>query len=150
MKKREANFGTLFRHWARANPLRETCHFELKQTQKDSIPFSCVEQQQVNFATAIRESPKGILVRNQGGNGEPDYSYFYQNAVYVVIKFPDMFCIISMRQFVGESHLSKRKSLTSERARQIAIHVEELTKKKISTGRLFPHKKSGLKKRPQV
>lgn len=137
MKKREANFGTLFRHWVRANPLRETCHFELKQTQKDSIPFNCIEPQQIDFATAIRESPKGILVRNQGGNGEPDYSYFYRDPVYIVIKFPDCFCILSLPSFISERDRSKRKSLTAQRAREIATWYEPLGVVKKQTGRLF-------------
>lgn len=141
MKKSEANFGLLFRKWVRANPLRETCHFELKQTPKDSIPFSCVEPQQIDFGNSIMESAKGILVRNLGGNGEPDYSYFYRDPVYVVIRYPDCFCILSMRSFISERDRSKRKSLTSQRAREIATWYEPLGEARKKTGRLFEPKK---------
>lgn len=137
MKKREADFGLLFRKWVRANPLGETSHFELKQTQKDSIPFSCVETQQIDFGRSIMENPKGILIRNLGGNGEPDYSYFYRDPVYIVIKFPDCFCILSLPSFISERDRSKRKSLTAQRAREIATWYEPLGGVKKKSGRLF-------------
>lgn len=126
MKKREATFGTLFRHWIRANPPKETCHFELKQTTKDSIPFSCVEKGQLEYGEAIKDSPKGVLMRNMGGNGEPDYSYLYRDPVFIVIKYPAFFCIISLASFLAEKEKSTRKSLTVARALEISTHQIEL------------------------
>lgn len=130
MKKREADFGVLFRHWIRANPLKTTCHFELKQTQGDSIPFSCLEEQQIAYGEAVMTSPKGVLTRVQGTNGESDYIYSYRDPVYIVIKYPGMFCIIQLATLLDEKETSTRKSLTSLRARQIAWEVVELKKKK--------------------
>lgn len=126
MQKREADFGKLFRHWVRANPLKITCHFELKQTQGDSLPFTSLEDHQVAYNEAIRDSPKGVLMRNVGMNGEPDYTYTYRDPVFVVVKYPACFCIISLGNFVAEKSTSKRKSLTVERAREIAQQVVEL------------------------
>lgn len=130
MKKLESKFGTLFRHWIRANPPRETCHFELKQTTKNSIPFSCVEQHQLEYGEAIKDSPKGVLMRNMAGNGEPDYSYLYRDPVYIVICFPGAFYIIPLARFLAEKATSKRKSLTSDRAAVICTASQLLTNKR--------------------
>lgn len=119
MKKREAKFSTTFRHWIRANPPRETCHFEVKQTQKDYISFSCVESQQIEYGEAIRDSAKGVLMRNMAGNGEPDYSYLYRDPVFIVIKYPAAFFIIPLAAFLLEKEISKRRSLTADRAGDI-------------------------------
>lgn len=127
MKKSEATFGVLFRHWIRANPPKETMHFELKESKgKDSILFSAVEDHQVVFGEAIRDSTKGVLMRNMGGNGEPDYSYLYRDPVFIAIRFPGFFCIIQLAVFVREKATSPRKSLTAQRARAIAQQVIEL------------------------
>lgn len=120
MKKREADFGVLFRHWIKANPWNMTAHFELKQTQTDSIPFACLEDNQIVFGEAIRDSNKGVLIRNIGSNGEPDYTYTYRDPVFIAIKFPGEFHILSLAAFTEETRISKRKSLTRERARKIA------------------------------
>lgn len=129
MKTREADFSITFRHWLRANPMKTTCWFEMKQTTIDSIPFSCIEDHQAIYGEAIQESPKGVLVRVLGTNGEPDYVYTYRDPVYVVIKYPDCFSIISIMTFLTEMRASKRKSLTSARAREIAYETVDLKRK---------------------
>lgn len=125
MKKREADFGVLFRHWIKANP-RFSCAVELKQTQKKSIPFSCVEQHQIDYLTAIN-SDKGVLIRVQGVNGEPDYIYLRNAPAYVFIKFPGEFHGLSIDNFVRLKEISKRKSLTVEQARNSAVISVDLT-----------------------
>lgn len=124
--KREVKFSITFHQWIRANPPKETCHFELKQTPTDSIPFNCLEQQQLDYGTAIKSSPKGILMRNMGGNGEPDYSYLYRDPVFVAIKYPGFFCIILIEEFLKEKAVSKRQSLTGQRAQEISTLTVEL------------------------
>lgn len=104
---------------------KETSHFELKQTTKDYISFDCVEPQQLDYAEAIK-SGNGILMRNMGGNGEPDYSFLYKDPVYVAIKYPTFFCVIYMIDFYIEKMASERKSLTSAQAKAIAKVVVEL------------------------
>lgn len=126
MKRREANFSVVFRHWLRANPMRTTCAFEVKQTTKDTISFGCVEDHQLTYLEAIGVSPKGVLTRVQGTNGEPDYIYLYRDAVFIVIKFPKFFCLIYLAEFMDEKESSKRKSLTEKRARQIAWQTVDL------------------------
>lgn len=124
-KKREVKFSILFRQWVRAYRLKTTCHFELKQTTKDYISFDCVEPQQLDYGNAIN-SGRGILMRNIGGNGEPDYSFLRQDPVYIAIKYPTFFCIIHIKVFYKEKVSSGRKSLTSARAKEIAKTVVEL------------------------
>lgn len=118
MRKREADFGVLFRHWLKANP-RHSCAFELKQTTKKSIPFSCLEDHQIDYLQAIKGS-KGVLIRVQGTNGEPDYIYLRNCPAKVVLKFPKVFHLIDIDAFVLEKSRSKIKSITSERAEQIS------------------------------
>lgn len=126
MIRRESKFSTLFRHWIRAHPPHVTSHYELKQTESDSIPFSALEDHQVVYGEALRDSEDGILMRNMGGNGEPDYTYFHRDPVYIVVKFPTCFSIISLASFELERTFSDRKSLTSERAREIAFQTVDL------------------------
>lgn len=129
MKKREADFGVLFRHWIKANP-RYSCACELKQTEKKSIPFEALAQHQVDYLTAIN-SNAGTLIRVQGVNGEPDYVYLRNEPAYVFVKFPGEFHGIAISQWVLErdaSYKRKKRSLTVERARQISVISVDLDK----------------------
>lgn len=120
MKKREANFGLRFRHWIRANPPDHSATFELKDcSHKKSFPFKDWPEAQRDWALAI-SSPKGALMRQVGGNGEPDYTYHMNQMSYVVINFEKGFEVISARLLLSEIKYSKRKSLTHTRAKQIS------------------------------
>lgn len=127
MKNREADFSIVFRHWLRANP-QYSCAYEMKQTSKPSISFSCVEEHQLTYLQAIH-SDKGALIRVQGVNGEPDYIYLRNAPAYVVIKFVGEFHIIGIDTFILEKGRSKRKSLTNARARELStVSVKLKTK----------------------
>lgn len=115
---REAKFGLLFRHWLKQNPMLSGA-FELKQTTTNSISFSCVEDHQLDYLMAIK-GPRGVLIRVQGTNGEPDYNYYRNAYAWVVIRYPHAFHIIDVEAFIIEKKRSKRKSLTSGRAKEIA------------------------------
>lgn len=126
MKKREADFGTYFRHWLKANPMFSGA-FELKQTTGKSMPFSDVQDHQIEALQAAN-SKHGILYKApDDSRGIKPFDYFYlRNApAWVVVKFPDAFHIISIGNFVAEKEKSKkpkeRKSLTSARAREISV-----------------------------
>lgn len=128
MIKREANFTNLFRHWLMANPMW-SAGFELKQTRTDSIPFSDVKEHQIDALTAVGEGEKGLLYKApDDSRGVKPFDLFYlRNAdAYVVIKFPDFFCLIDYDVFKKEEKKSKRKSLTTDRAKQIAYQVVQL------------------------
>lgn len=129
-RMKESSFGILFRHWvfAHAQQLISST-FEIKQTSIDSIPFSCVEDHQVDFSTAIRWGDKGALIRNESGSvGAPDYSFYKNAPAFIVIKYPTFFVLIDIDTFLLEKKRSKRKSLTSERAKEIAWKTVDTTK----------------------
>ncbi len=119
MKKREANFSLLLRHWIRANP-QYTCSIETKQTIMDSIGFSEIKKAQIDYALAI-ESDEGVLIRTQAiVEGMPDYIYLRNEPAFIAIKFKDFFVLIRIGLFLKEKKQSKRKSLTGNRAIEIA------------------------------
>lgn len=125
--KKEANFSLIFRHWIMANPPKISATYEIKQTSIDSIPFSCLENHQIDASMAVKWSSKGYLIRVESGTvGAPDFSYYYNSPAYIVIKYPKCFCIIDIESFTEEKKRSKRKSLTSERACAISYKVISL------------------------
>lgn len=125
MIKREAKFAIKFRHWLRANPFKMSCTFEIKDTRgRKSLPFSELKEPQIHWGNSI-SSKRGVLMRNQGGGGEPDYTYHYNQPSFVVIHYKEGFAIIEIKIFVIEKESSKAKSLTWERAKKIAYKIEE-------------------------
>ena len=118
-KQREADFGVRLKRWFEDNP-RMTSALEIKQTPNKSIPFSCVSDEQIAYALRI-QSKKGAWIRVQGVNGEPDYIWLQEEVALIVIKFPEGFYLIPINNFLHERDTSNRKSLTSSRAREIAI-----------------------------
>lgn len=123
MKSREAKSSIRFRHWVMANPLRHNCTLEMKDTRgAKSLPFSALKEEQRNWAIAIEESEKGVLMRQVGGSGEPDYTYHFKQPAYVVIKFPDAFHVIRIKKLLKYIKKTTKKSLTSEEAKQISTY----------------------------
>lgn len=84
-----------------------------------SLRFDEVKEEQIDWANAITNGD-GVLMRQVGGNGEPDYTYHYKEPTFIVIKFPKDMEFISIDQWLAERERSKRKSLTLQRARQIS------------------------------
>lgn len=127
MIKREAHFGTLFRHWLHSQKWLGSAAFELKQTTESSIPFSDLQEHQLDALLAA--SGVGILYKapDDSRGIKPFDFFFLQSAqAYVVIRYPDFFCLISVMKFMNERDGSNRKSLTEFRARQISTVVVEL------------------------
>ncbi len=115
IKRKEADFGLWFKAYDAEHNL-PTGSYELKQTEGDSIPFSCVDQLQIDSALRT-QSKKGNLVRVERGTvGTADYLKHREEKAYIVIKYPSLFVIIDINVFLKEKEQSKRKSLTSERA----------------------------------
>lgn len=92
---------------------------ESKQTEGDSIPFSEVSDEQLNYLLRIR-SQEGVKIRTLSINGQPDHIWLRNFPSFIFIKFPNFFCGISPDVFIQEMKKSKRKSLTSERAKAIS------------------------------
>lgn len=115
----EADFGIEFRKWWTAHPMRG--NFELKHTKgSDSLPFAAVEADQVIVGNAAH-SRKGVLLRlTVGTPGAPDYVGQIEQPVWVVIRYPKAFHVISLNVFLLEKSRSTRKSLTSVRAEALS------------------------------
>lgn len=124
MIRRESKFSVLFRHWLKANP-RATAALEMKQTKTDSLAFSEVKEAQINYGMAIK-SDHGVMIRTEGVEGLPDYIYLRSEPSFIVVRYPSCFCIIDVGDFDQENKTSKKRSLTSARARQIAIETVDL------------------------
>jgi len=124
MVKKEAKFTILFRHWLRKNPMHNSA-FELKHTSKDSIPFSDVQEHQINALQAVKSKVGFLYKAPDDSRGAKPFDLFYMREAFawVVIKYPKCFVIINVDHFVLESKRSKRRSLTSSRARDIAWKV---------------------------
>lgn len=122
LKHKEADFGLQFRTWVRDN-WHTTATFELKQSQNDSIPFSCLEEHQIRYNLA-----KERLVRVQGTIGEPDMINLINVSAFIVIKFKSGAYIISIEDFLLEKKRSQRKSLTSSRAQELACDIIKFKK----------------------
>lgn len=120
MIKHESKFGLTFRSWWRANRMKGV--FETKDTRgAKALPFNAVEEHQVDSAIA-NKSKLGNLVRVQSGTvGTGDYIGIVKYPSYIVIKYPSFFSIIDIDVFCRERDTSDRKSLTEERAKEIAV-----------------------------
>lgn len=120
MIRRESKSSLLLRHWLRANPMPQSCTFEVKDTcESSALAFDRVDQAQLDYALAI-ESDKGVLLRNQGGSGEPDYTYHRNEPAYICIRYPKAFYLIRVQEFIKERSVSRRKSLMEDRAKLIS------------------------------
>lgn len=127
--KREADFGGVFRHWVKANmPFTGSCAIELKQTRTNRLLFSAVQEHQLEALNAAR-SYIGILYKapDDSRGVKPFDMFFLRNAgAFIVIKYPGQFSVIGYDTFMSEKGRSKEKSLTKERAEEIAWKTVKL------------------------
>lgn len=125
-KKKEADFGIKFRRWWEKSSHRSE-PYELKDTRgKNSINFSELTDDQITIGLTAK-SPKGVLIRIERGTiGAPDYVGLINCPHYwIVIKYPNFFCLVDIDVFITESARSKRRSLTSDRAKEITEGMVE-------------------------
>lgn len=127
IKKREADFGLRLRKWL-DRTIVQSCVFELKQTTKPHILFSCVEPEQIAQLVQAKGT-KGILIKNENSGGKPDYSYHRHSPAWVVIRFPRSFHVISIDAFLMAKRHSKSKSLTAVQAEKISTWSIDLYKR---------------------
>lgn len=120
-KTKEMDFGVWLKNYTEKNPHLVSTGLELKQTEKDTIPFSAVTPQQIAFGIGAKSS-KGVWIRVQGLNGEQDYVFLVNAQSYVVIRYPKLVCWIDIEDLIKERDTSSKKSLSSFRAREIAVH----------------------------
>jgi len=87
---------------------------------KPSFPFNELDNEQRAWGMKVK-GKKGALIRVQGLNGEPDYSYHCGDPAYVVIKYPKGWCMVDIETLIMEDKRSARRSLTYGRAKELAI-----------------------------
>lgn len=130
MNKQEARFQTIFGHYLKANKSIQG-FFELKQTDKDSVPYSSVRDVQYNSLQAI-SSPTGLYwkIPDDSMSAKPcDCFYFRNTPAWIVILYrrTNKFYIISIDNFIFyRDNRAKRKSLTEEEAQSIATKEVQL------------------------
>lgn len=124
-RKREAKCGLIFSHFIKANPQFETSAFELKQTRTDSIPFNSVAPHQIQWLKASVDGTFLYKIPDDSRGIKPcDYVLIRRaERAFVVIFFPTFFCFIDVHTFENQSNTSKRRSLTSTVAKEIAYLV---------------------------
>lgn len=120
--KREAAFNSLFNKWVK-NVYRRTACFELKQTTTDSLPFSALQEHQAQALLCARWETFVFKIPDAGYQNPFDCFSLCGVPAYVVIKYPGFFCLIDIETFQLEAGRSKRRSLTSSRAKDIAVLV---------------------------
>lgn len=119
---KESNFTTIFEKYIRAKKMYGV--FELKQTDADAIPFAKVENHQIESLIAAQNV--GFL--HKISDADPrrkafDVLYTKPLVAYIAIRFPKVTCVITVNNFIFERDRSKRKSLTIERAKEIATCI---------------------------
>ena len=120
--KNEAKFQTKFNHWVK-NVYKQTAAFALKQTTTNSIPFSSVVPHQVLALSHARNGTLVFKIPDAGYQNPFDSFCLSHVPAFVVIKFPDFFCLIDINDWVNEDTRSTRRSLTSARSKEIATLV---------------------------
>ena len=123
--KREANFNTYFNKWLK-NVYKKTGAFELKQTKTNSIAFNAVVPHQVDSLWYAKNGVLVYKIPDAGFQNPFDCFCMTCTPAYVVIKYPEFFCLIDIDDWINEVERSDRKSLTSERAKEIATTIVSL------------------------
>lgn len=126
--KYEANSSLVLRHYIKAEKPQFCMPIEVKDTRgKLYLPFNEVKEEQINNALASK-SPKGNLIRIASGTiGAPDYVWLINvKLAPVFIRYPKHFIIIDIEAFIKARDSSPQKSLTLEKAKQIAYKIVDL------------------------
>lgn len=119
MRKREANFQTTFGQYIRAKGIH--ANFELKQTTGDSIEYDARLNRQCDSLLAAEKEGHYWKYSDQDQREKLfDCSNVPPLKGYIVIKYPKFFCLIRATEFSKEMLNSSRKSLTSQRAKELA------------------------------
>ena len=127
--KPEADFGVQLVQYV--SRLKEpffpySCKIEIKQTTGNIFYFRQLEELQIIKLLKIKN--EGLLIRiteatSNGTAGIPDYDWVYKQPAYVGIKYDKSWCFIDIETFVLEKERSKKKSLSEDRACELAIKV---------------------------
>ena len=126
MKKREQSFCSIYQQWVRAGGYKRivTAPWEAKHCRgEDSIPFREVPDDERNALLACT-TEKGYIykISDQSTGAKGFDGFFFKNSpAYLVFAYTKKFYIISIHNFLHEDKVSKRRSLTEQRASEICI-----------------------------
>ena len=107
-------------------PGSQSAPFEAKHTiGSDSLAFSELSEVEEHFLLAAKHGVATHKISDSGiGYKNTDVVCFVKSAAWVAIAYPnDLGVVIDIDEFIAERERSKRKSLTSERAKIIAEYV---------------------------
>lgn len=121
LNKREALWSTtVFREWV-LKKFDYSAIFEVKHTRgKEYLSFDEIKPHQVDKMLKIRHDKFLWKNPDTGQETPPDFFLLVKEPTFVVIKYPSVFVLIPIDIFLLEAKRSKRKSLTSSRAKDIA------------------------------
>ena len=121
----EKDFQTEFSKWLKYN-FKRTAVFELKLTRTKSLPFSAVEEHQVNALYNAKHAHVVHKLPDTGYQNPFDCFFLKGSEAYVAVMFMKQkkFFLIDIDDFMLEKKCSERKSLTEERAAEIGRQCE--------------------------
>lgn len=120
--KHEAKFQTVFNHWLKST-YKESGVFELKQTKSQSVPFAAVVPHQEQALWNTKNRKIVYKLPDVGYQNPYDCICLMKLPAFVVLKYPSFFCLIDIDDWLNEKKRSKRRSLTSNRAEEIATLI---------------------------
>lgn len=110
------------------NRWKTSAAFELKVCNELSLPFSAVQEHQLNALFMAKHSTMAYKIPDVGYDQKPfDLAVLGQAEAYVLIMYTRRgqkdFYIIDIDDFLAESKNSVRRSLTEARAQEIGIRL---------------------------
>ena len=123
-KRAEADFGTYtFLPWL-LKVHRQDGIYELKVAGKNNrLPFSAVVTHQIQTLELVRHGVFVYKPPDMGQRNPGDYICMVRKPAWIVVKYDSHFVMITIDNFNAERFKSKSKSLSFERAKEIATHV---------------------------
>ena len=123
---REKDFQTKFSRWFWNQKIFGTGAYELKLTKTNRLPFNAVSEMQKIDLLQVKHRKFSHKISDSGvGSKRFDFFCLKEESAYVVIMFykrgQKEFFIIDIDDWVHEEKISKRKSITSERADEIGL-----------------------------
>lgn len=125
---REKDFQSTFNKWLKTD-YKQSGVFELKLSKTDSLPFSAVQDHQEAALWNTKHRQLVYKIPDVGYQNPFDCLSLVSLSAYVVIKYPDFFCLIDIDDWQKEMKFSTRKSLVSGRAREISTVVVDSSTK---------------------
>lgn len=122
---REKDFQSTFNKWLKTT-YKESGVFELKLTHSDSLPFSAVQPHQELALWHTQHNQLVYKIPDVGFQNPFDCVSLVEIPAYVVVRYPEFFCLINIDTWQKEAKLSKRKSLTASRAKEICTVYTQL------------------------